>query len=89
MTQQERIEAAPERIWTIDLDGTGSMHPASNGDPGAVDYIRADKVAEMQAAIDEWAEARMVLCINHKNIDALRRVIASTIRLEALRTGDE
>lgn len=38
----------PERIWSIDLDGTGSMHPCLRGDPGAVEYIRADLVPQWQ-----------------------------------------
>lgn len=36
-------------IYARDLDGTGSMHICSKGDPGAVWFIREDVVAEMVA----------------------------------------
>lgn len=41
----------PARIWARDLDGTGSMHPCAKGDPGAVEFIRADLVEQMAAAL--------------------------------------
>lgn len=31
-----------DHVWLRDEDGTGSMHPCSKGDPGAVRYVRAD-----------------------------------------------
>lgn len=31
-----------EIVWLRDLDGTGSMHPCSKGDPGAIPYQRID-----------------------------------------------
>jgi len=30
-----------ETVWLRDLDGTGSMHPCAEGDPGAVEYVPA------------------------------------------------
>ena len=36
-----------EKIYMVDLDGTGSMHPASKGDPGAVEYIQTDKIEDI------------------------------------------
>ncbi|MFV1737365.1 hypothetical protein VWX99_20035, partial [Phaeobacter sp. JH18-27] len=35
-------------IWMVDLDGTGAMHPASKGDPGAVSYTRTDTLPTWQ-----------------------------------------
>lgn len=32
------IEAAGDVVYLRDLDGTGSMHPCSKGDPGAIAY---------------------------------------------------
>lgn len=31
-----------EVVWLRDLDGTGSMHPCTPHDPGAIRYIRED-----------------------------------------------
>lgn len=35
-------------IWMVDLDGTGSMHSAGKGDPGAVGYTRTDTLPTWQ-----------------------------------------
>jgi hypothetical protein len=36
---------APDRIWTRDVDGTGSQHPCWPGDEGAVAWVRRDPAA--------------------------------------------
>lgn len=35
-------------IWMVDLDGTGSMHSAGKGDPGAVGYTQTDTLPTWQ-----------------------------------------
>jgi hypothetical protein len=32
-----------DAIYMRDLDGTGSMHPCSKGDPGAIRFVRDDE----------------------------------------------
>lgn len=46
-------DAPDEVIYCVDLDGTGSMHPASEGDDGAVEYVRADIHAERLEAMKD------------------------------------
>lgn len=48
-------EQPDDIIYMVDLDGTGSMHPASKGDPGAIVYVRwgadsSEMTVEMAAA---------------------------------------
>ncbi len=51
MTAGERADSV---IWMVDLDGTGSMHPASEGDPGAVRYVREDLAAPKVKPLVWW-----------------------------------
>ena len=46
-----------ERIWCRDLDGTGSMHPCSKGDPGAVEFIPADAIEHQRTLLRKAVEA--------------------------------
>lgn len=36
-------------IFLRDLDGTGSLHPCGNGDPGAIEFVLADRIQELEA----------------------------------------
>lgn len=38
-------------VWLRDLDGTGSMHPAAKGDPGAVMYVPASALRSSGEAV--------------------------------------
>jgi hypothetical protein len=43
-----------DSIWAADLDGTGSMHICSDGDPGCVEYIprtEADRLVESEREV--------------------------------------
>ncbi len=49
-------DTPPKRIWTRDLDGTGSQHPCWPDDEGAIAYILASEADAMVAAALREAE---------------------------------
>lgn len=46
-------------VWMRCPDGTGSMHPCSKGDPGALAYVPAD-TAEEVSGVDVWPTQQAV-----------------------------
>lgn len=51
---------APERISVYPLEGTwdyGGMEFAEGGEPGLVEYIRADRIEELEAQLAKAMEA--------------------------------
>lgn len=46
-------------IYMRDVDGTGSLHPCSKGDPGALAYVPAETSAEVEG-IDLWPTEQFV-----------------------------
>lgn len=54
-----------KEIWMADLDGTGSMHPASQGDPGAISYTRTDTLPTWQPIETAPRDGRGILVTFH------------------------
>lgn len=38
-------------IFLRDLDGTGSLHPCAKGDPGAIEFLPADRIQELESEL--------------------------------------
>lgn len=46
-------------IFMRDVDGTGSLHPCSKGDPGAMAYVPADTEEEVEG-VELWPTHQVV-----------------------------
>ncbi len=81
-------DTPPKRIWTRDLDGTGSQHPCWPDDEGAIAYILASEAEAMVAAAlrgaaelvadDHVSDAILNLADNHA-VAALDKLIAEAV----------
>lgn len=74
-------------LYARDLDGTGSPHICSKGDPGATLYFRADDDAAsriailektLRAAVDHFDTPRMMPPETRKILDQMRGTLASS-----------
>ena len=55
-------------VFLRDLDGTGSMHACSNGDPGAVTYVPQTEVEELRASLRQM-RAMFGVIVDELDID--------------------
>lgn len=46
-------------VWLRCVDGTGSMHPCSKGDPGALAYVPAETTDDVDG-VDVWPTQQAV-----------------------------